>query len=155
MAVQTTPPQLFEQFESGEITRAQLHVALAWHARELVEEIIEVHENPVAAWWDTMLAKRTADRWVKQHGVWRIRHVLAALSRLDDFEPARFLWQSLHQDVPLHCFFRFRQKPGFRLVKLESKRRGLTVEVAYTNALDEPCQAIYQLEHNGKGLCVI
>ena len=72
MHTRPTPPQLFDEFEAGAITREQLHAGLAWHARELVEEIIEVHENPVAAWWDTMLAKRTAARWASRHGLWRI-----------------------------------------------------------------------------------
>ena len=152
MAVRPTPPQLFEEFEAGEITRDQLHAGLAWHARELVEEIVEVHENPVAAWWDTMLAKRTADRWANRHGIWCIRHVLSALSRVPDFEPARFLWQALHSDVPLYCFFRLRRSPVFRLRKLENKNGNLRVEVEYENEAEEVVRSSFHLEHAAEGL---
>ncbi|MBK1826076.1 hypothetical protein [Haloferula rosea] len=152
MPVQPTPPQLFDEFESGNITRAQLHAGLQWHARELVEEIIEVHENPIAAWWDTMLAKRTADRWASRHGIWRIRHVLAALARVPGFEPARFLWQALHADVPLHCFFRLRQKPVFRLTKLENRRGMLRAEVEYEDADEQIVRSTFLLEHTPEGL---
>jgi len=152
MPLQPTPPQLFDDFEAGLINRAQLHAGLRWHAEELVEEIIEVHENPIAAWWDTMLAKRTADRWANRHGIWRIRHVLAALARVPDFEPARFLWQALHADVPLHCFFRLRQQPVFRLIKLENRRGTLRVEVEYEDASEDLLRATFHLEHTREGL---
>lgn len=152
MSLQPTPPQLFDEFEAGTITRAQLHAGLAWHAKELVEEIIEVHENPVAAWWDTMLAKRTAARWANRHGIWRIRHVLAALSRLPDFEPARFLWQALHADVPLYCFFRLRQHPSFRLTQLHNQRGNLKVEVEYEDSKGDIIRTTFRLEHHSHGL---
>lgn len=147
-----TPPDLFDEFEAGHITRAQLHAGLAWHARELVEEIIEVHENPVAAWWDTLLAKRTANRWISRHGTWRIRHVLAALSKLPDFPPARFLWQALHADVPVHCFFRLRQRPLFRLTQLSHQRGILKVEVEFDDEEGQSTRAQFRLEHGRKGL---
>lgn len=152
MPFQQTPPKLFDEFEAGTITRAQLHAGLAWHARELVDEIIEVHENPVAAWWETMLAKRIAARWVNRHGSWRIRHVLAALSRVPDFEPARFLWQALHADVPVHCFFRLRQRPLFRLTRLHNERGTLKVEVEYENSEGETVRSVFRLEHDRQGL---
>lgn len=152
MSFQPTPPQLFDEFEAGTITRAQLHAGLAWHASELVEEIIEAHQNPVAAWWDTMLAKRTAARWANRHGIWRIRHVLAAISKVPDFEPARFLWQALHADVPLYCFFRLRQHPQFRLVKLENRRGSLRVEVEYEDSEGDLIRTTFHLEHCPQGL---
>ncbi|MGE9271505.1 MAG: hypothetical protein ACQKBU_11940 [Verrucomicrobiales bacterium] len=152
MSIHLTPPQLFDEFETGQITREQLHAGLAWHAQELIEEIVEAHENPIATWWDGLLAKRTATRWANRHGLWRIRHVLAALSRLPNFEPARFLWQALHADVPLYCFFRLRQRPAFRLVRIENRRGVLKVEVEYDNAEDQRVRERFHLEHTPEGL---
>ncbi|MGB6220242.1 hypothetical protein [Haloferula sp.] len=152
MAFHPTPPQLFDDFEEGRINRAQLHAALQWHAQELVEEIIEAHENPVAAWWDNMLAKRAADRWSSRHGIWRIRHILAALSKVPEFEPANLLWNALHPDVPLHCFFRMRREPVFRLLKVENRNGILRVRVAHGSTSDGISKEDFVLEHVGNTL---
>lgn len=152
MPIQPTPPQLFEEFEAGEITREQLHAGLAWHARGLVEEIIEAHEDPHGTWWEAMLARRAAARLANRHGIWRVRHVLAALSRIPGFEPARYLWNALHPDVPLHVFFRLRSRPGFRLVRIANHRGDLHAVVEY-DAEDggRRCET-YLLTHVANGL---
>jgi hypothetical protein len=152
MAFHPTPPQLFDDFEDGRITRAQLHAGLEWHARELVEEIIEAHENPIAAWWDNMLAKRAADRWANRHGIWRVRHVLFALSRIPEFEPSSLLWNALHPDVPLHCFLRMRREPVFRLLQIENRRGILRVRVAHGRTEDGILKEDFILEHIGNKL---
>jgi len=152
MAFQPTPPQLFDEFEAGRITREQLHAGLDWHARQLVEEIIEAAENPLAAWWDGMLAKRAAARWASRHGVWRVRHVLAALARVPEFEPAQLLWNALHPDVPLHCFFRLRRAPTFRLLRLESRNGHLRAVVEHGTPGEGLLREEFHLEHVRGGL---
>lgn len=152
MPIQPTPPQLFDEFDAGRITREQLHAGLAWHARGLVEEIIEAHSNPLATWWEGMLAKRAAARLAGRHGIWRVRHVLAALSRIPDFEPARYLWNALHADVPLHVFFRLRSQPVFRLLKIENQHGNLHARVEYEDADGEIQRETFLLTHARHGL---
>lgn len=152
MPIQPTPPQLFDEFEAGRITREQLHAGLAWHAEGLVEEVIEAHENPQATWWEGMLAKRAAIRLANRHGVWRVRHVLAALSRIPDFEPARYLWNALHPDVPLHVFFRLRSRPVFRLLRIENRHGNLHATVEYEDDDGNSRRETYLLTHARNGL---
>lgn len=113
-----TPSQLFAEFEAGTINRAQLQAAIRWHHEQLLEEVEEAHEDPQRTWLEGLLAKRTAARWADRHGERRLRHLFAALADVPDFEPAHYLWNALHPDVPLHCFFRLRRPPVFRLLRL-------------------------------------
>ena len=152
MPVQPTPPKLFDEFEAGRITREQLHAGLAWHAQGLVEEIVEAHEDPHGTWWEGMLAKRAAARLANRHGIWRVRHVLAALSRLPEFEPARFLWNALHPDVPLHVFFRLRSRPALRLVKIENRHGHLHATIEYDTDAGKRRRETYLLTHARHGL---
>lgn len=148
-----TPPQLFEEFEAGRITREQLHAGLEWHAKTLVEEIIEAHGDPLTSWWEGMLAKRAATRLANRHGVWRVRHILAALSRIPDFEPAHLLWNALHPDVPIHCFFRMRREPIFRINKIHNlKSNQLEVQVRYRTSEGKISEEDYRLSHAPNGL---
>ena len=55
-----TPRQLFRLLDGGEITREQFRAAMALHAESLIEEMVEVHENPVAAWLETLRNRRAA-----------------------------------------------------------------------------------------------
>ncbi|BCX49391.1 hypothetical protein HAHE_32990 [Haloferula helveola] len=152
MSFRPTPPQLFDEFDAGRITREQLHAGLSWHAEGLVEEIVEAHEDPVTNWWEAMLAKRAAARITSRHGTWRIRHVLAALSRLPDFEPSRYLWNALHPDVPLHCFFRMRREPLFRLLKLENRNGLIRALIEHGPVDGKLVRETYVLEHGRDGL---
>jgi hypothetical protein len=129
-----TPPQLFEDFESGLITREQLHAAMSFHAKGLIEEVIEAHENPLAAWWEGMLARKMASRLAARHGERRVRQVLPALADIPDFFPAQWLWNASHPDVPLFCFLRLRKEPVFRVVKIDSQAGVVHVTVEYGSA---------------------
>ncbi len=146
------PPRLFEEFEAGAITREQLHAAMAWHARELIGEVEEAVEDPVATWWETMLAKRAAARLTHRHGERRIRHVLLALSRLPGYSHARYLWNAAHPDVPLHCFFRMRREPLFRLVALEHRGSMLRATIERGAEKGRLTREVYLLEHGPAGL---
>ena len=113
-----TPDQLFAQFERGEIEREELHALLAVHARELIREMEEDHQNPAAAWIEGLLARQAVRSLVRRHGSRLLREVLVALSEVPDFPPARYLWNASHPDVPLHCFLRIRREPVFRIARL-------------------------------------
>lgn len=133
-----TPPQLFDDFEADLLTREQLHAALAFHARGLIEEVVEAHENPIAAWWDGLLARKTAARLAARHGEKRLRTIFAALSEVADFPPAAWLWNALHPDVPLFCFFRLRREPLFRLLKITHHAGTIRVTVEHGPAAPAP-----------------
>jgi len=146
---QSTPPQLFDAFEAGEITRGQLHAALRWHHLRLLDEVEEAVAHPHATWFEGLIAKRVAARWVGRHGSRRIRLILAALSRVPDFEPAHWLWNALHPDVPVHCFFRPRHEPVFRLLRVNHTHGGIHVGVEHGHKHDGLERDDFLLRHHG------
>lgn len=126
-----TPRQIFASFERGEIERAELHALMALHARELIEEMEEDQMNPAAAWIEGLLARRASKRLTRLHGGRVLREVLIALSNVPDFPPAGYLWNAVHPDVPLYCFFRMRREPVFRILSVEAKAGGFRVLVEH------------------------
>ncbi len=122
-----TPSQIFASFERGEIDRDEVHALMALHARELIEEMEEDHQNPAAALIELLLARRAAGRLVRAHGGRMLRDVLVAISEAPDFPPARYLWNAGHPDMPLHCFLRMRREPVFRITTM--KPRGQEIDV--------------------------
>lgn len=129
MQAPSTPSEIFDRFERGEIDRDELHGLLALHARELIEEMEEDYRNPAAALVEYWLAKRLMRRLLRRHSRRLVREVLVALSRLPDFPPSRHLWNAGHPDVPLHCFLRMRREPVFRLLDLRVEGRDEVVVV--------------------------
>lgn len=129
-----TPRQIFASFERGEIEREELHALMALHARELIQEMEEDHQNPAAALIENLLARRAASRLVRQHGGRLIREVLTALADLPDFPPSRYFWNAAHPDVPLHCFLRIRREPVFRILSMEVKSGVFRVTLEHGSA---------------------
>ncbi len=121
------PNRLFALYEGGRITREQLHAAMFIHQRRLLIEIAEARQNPVLAYLDEKLSRFAAARLERRHGERLIRQVLHALSELEGFPPSELLWNASHLDVPLHCFFRLRREPVFRIIRIEMQP--LTVNV--------------------------
>lgn len=121
------PHKLFALFESGRITREQLQAAMGIHHQRLLVEIAEARENPLRAYLDEKLSRFAAARLERRHGEGLVRQVLAALAEIDQFPPADLLWNAGHRDVPLHCFFRLRREPVFRVIRIE--REPLVVKV--------------------------
>jgi hypothetical protein len=113
-----TPKQLFAQYDRGEIERPELHAMLAVHARELIREMEDDHQNPATAWIEGMLARKAVRSLTRRHGKHLLREVLVALSEIPDFPPACRLWNASHPDVPLHCFLRIRREPVFRILRM-------------------------------------
>ncbi|MBL9114050.1 MAG: hypothetical protein JNJ83_03515 [Verrucomicrobiaceae bacterium] len=126
-----TPRELFRQFDAGLISRDEFQRAMKVHARELIEEMEDARLHPLEAMWEDVRNRAHAFKLSLKHGEQRLREVLAALSLLEEFPPARFLWNAAHLHVPLHCFFRGRREPAFRIVRMESASQALSVEVEY------------------------
>lgn len=100
---------------------------MAVNARELIQEMEEDYQNPAAAMIEGLLARRAMGKLVRRHGARLVREVLVALSGVEDFAAARYLWNAGHPDVPLHCFLRMRREPVFRLLAVEVKPGGFSV----------------------------
>lgn len=124
-----TPGQLATRFERGELDRAEFQRLMAEHAREIIGEIEEDHRNPVAAWMETRLAVSAVKKLLRKQSAHRIREVLVALSEAPGFPLAKYLWNASHPDVPLHCFFRIRREPVFRIVEMAAKGGGVEIEM--------------------------
>ncbi len=126
-----TPRRLFRMLDAGEITPAEFRDAIAHHARSLIAEMEEVHQNPVAAWIETVRNRRAASRLTKEHGEPRVRELLVALSEVPDFPLANWLWDAGRPTVPLYCFLRSRREPVFRVLKIVSAPFILTITVEH------------------------
>lgn len=152
-----TPPQLFDDFENGRITREQLHAAMAFHARDLIEEVEEACGNPLATWWEGLVARKTASRLAARHGERRIRAIFAALAEQEDFLPARWLWNATHPDVPLFCFLRLRREPVFRVLTIDSRNGVVSVTIEYGGTgKGEAIRESFRMKHRaGGGLEVV
>jgi hypothetical protein len=126
-----TPRQLFRLLDTGGISREQFREAMALHAKHLIVEMEEVHQNPVAAWLEGLQNKRAAARLMKVHGEILVREVLVALSEIPTFPMATSLWDADRPEIPLHCFFRSSRAPIFRLLSIASASYIFTVRVEY------------------------
>ncbi len=126
-----TPPELFRRYESGELSREQFHAAMAMHARELIDEMVEARRNPVTAYIEQLRNRTAAARLARRHGAALVREILAALGTIPDFPPAQLLWNAPHREVPLHCFFRTKHEPLFRVLKLHIVAGKVRVLVEY------------------------
>lgn len=125
------PDRLFALFEQGEIEREELQALLAIQARDLIAEMEEDHLNPAAAFLEHLRNRRAAGKLVRRHGARLIRDTFTVLAGLDDFPPAMQLWNVSHPDVPLHCFFRSKRQPVFRVKSLRSNGTRVEMEVEY------------------------
>ncbi|HBM76830.1 MAG TPA: hypothetical protein DD438_01865 [Verrucomicrobiales bacterium] len=128
------PHRLVALFERGGITRAQLQAAMTVHQQRLLMEIAEARQSPVLSFLDEKLSRYVASRLERRHGEKIIRMVLRALADIDDFPPADLLWNAEHPDVPLHCFFRLRREPVFRLISLTVDPLGVKVVIEHGQA---------------------
>ncbi len=108
---------------------------MSHHAESLIEEMVEVHENPVAAWLETMRNRRTAAKLARQHGEPLVRELLLALSEVPNFPLAHWLWNADHTRLPLYCFLRSRREPIFRILKITSVPFELTIQVEYGSTI--------------------
>ena len=126
-----TPSQLFREFECGRITREQLHEAMADHAKELIKDIEDARQNPIAAYMDKMLSKQAASKLRRRYSEPVVREVFAALADVPDFPPSHLLWNAGHRDVPLYCFLRPRREPVFRVLSLEVAGRRVEISIEH------------------------
>ncbi len=104
---------------------------MAIHAQALVAEMAEARRSPIAAYLESLRNRVAARRLAKRYGSAKIREILSALGEIEGFPPAQILWNANHGDVPLHCFFRSRIEPVFRIVHLDIQPMQVWVSVEY------------------------
>ncbi|GEP45829.1 hypothetical protein [Brevifollis gellanilyticus] len=151
-AAPLSPRQLFHLLDSGRITREEFRAKMNECAVEIIEEMEEDRLNPVAALMEQMLSRRAASKLMKHHQEAHVREVLQALSEVEDFSPARWLWNAAHPHIPLHAFFRSQRKPVFRVVGLDSLPQLVTVTVEYgTPGMDGVVREQIRLRRDRRG----
>lgn len=126
-----TPPELFRQFERGEISREELQATMAVHARGLIEQMEDERKNPKTSYLERLRNFASARKLSRKHGSKTVREVLRALGQIEGFPPAQILWNAGHTDVPLHCFFRSRIEPVFRVTRLAVEPMKVEIDVEY------------------------
>lgn len=126
-----SPQKLFRLWDAGSISREDFHRLMAVHARELIEEMEQAKKNPLMAWMHQLFNRREAARWAGGHGEALVREILFALADEESFPPSRWLWNATHPHVPLHVFFRAREMPRFRFLKLRATSQAVTVEIEH------------------------
>lgn len=126
-----SPRHLFHLLDTGRLSPEAFREAMREHAREIIVEMEEDHANPMTAFLEQMRCRRAAARLLKQHEEAAVREVLLALAELEDFTPARWLWNAGHPHIPLHAFFRIQRDPVFRIVHLEALPQVVSVQVEH------------------------
>lgn len=126
-----TPPELFRQFERGDISREELQATMALHARGLITEMETERKNPKPSYIERLRNFAAARKLAKKHGPAKLREALAAMGRIEGFPPAQILWNAGHADVPLHCFFRSKIEPVFRITRMEMTAMKVEVDIEY------------------------
>ncbi len=121
-------------FDRGEITREQFRAMLDVHARALIEEMTEAHDNWLAAWMESLRNRRVARRLARDHGEPLLREIFIALSEVPDFPLAGWLWNADHPHLPLYCFLRSRREPVFRVLRVSTAPFTVAVSVEFGSA---------------------
>lgn len=126
--------------DGGSLTPDEFRAAMRIHAEEIIVEMEEDHQNPLAAYLEQILSRRAANKLVRRHGESLVREILLALAEVADFPPARWFWNAAHPHVPLHCFLRTRRDPVFRIVQIEAFPQVINMLVEHGSAAKETIQ---------------
>lgn len=126
-----SPYELHRMFENGEISREELHASINVHAKALVAEIVEAHNNPVAAYLEQLRNRRAAKKLIRKNGAAVVRDVLAALANDRTFLLAGLLWNAHHEDVPIFCFLRATHPPVLRIAEITDHPRVVIARIIY------------------------
>ncbi len=101
------------------------------HCLQALRDIQQDRLDPHRAWMETLRCKMAAKRLLKKNSEADIREVLMALSWVEDFPMANYLWNADQWDSPLHCFIRETRGPIFRILHLQVTRLRAEVQIEY------------------------
>jgi len=139
-------------FESGEITRDELHASINIHAKALVDEIVEEHKNPVAAYLEQMRNRRAAKKLIRKNGVAIVREVLSALANDRTFPFAGLLWNAHHEDVPIFCFLRTTHPPVLKINEITDHPRVVIAKISYGTDSKKLLHATVTMRRDWQGI---
>lgn len=121
-----------QRFEAGELTREELHEAMAEHGKILIAEMDYEAQHRQESWIERWRCRNHASRLANRHGESRLRDVLVALSQMPHFPPCLLLWNAAHTHVPLYCFFRLKRPPLFLIRMMRCRDARIELEIEYS-----------------------
>lgn len=150
------PNRLLAWYRSGSITRAQWLEGMRRQFVAALNEVEEDRANPKRALLESWRCKNAARRLSKNHTEAELREVFMALSELDEFPPANYLWNADQLDIPLHCFLREKRAPVLRLLDMEILRltAKLTIEYGGLKSRERVRETIH-LRRDWRGTMVV
>ncbi len=126
-----TPQRLLAEYENGTITLMQWRAGIRAHCEIALKEAEEELEEPKLALLELWRTKIAVKKLRKKNKDSAIREALFALSELDDFPPAVYLWNADQRSTPLHCFLRETRYPVIRFPIFKITQLRAEIEVEY------------------------
>ena len=113
-----SPNRLFALYDAGEITREQWLEGMRQCALFCFKEIEEDLSDPKMAFLERWQCRAAAKRLLKKHTESELREVFTALSYIDDFPPATYLWNADQLETPMYYFLREKCEPVLRFIEI-------------------------------------
>ena len=101
-----SPHRLLARYREGSITFEEWQEGMQKQCAMAIDEAEEDRANPKLAWMETIRCKNAARKLLRNNKDIEIREVFMALSLLEDFPPAVYLWNADDPKTPLHCLLR-------------------------------------------------
>lgn len=151
-----SPNRLFALYDAREITREQWVEGMRQHFLLCFEEIEEDLTNPKLALLERWRCRTAAKSLLKHHTEAELREVFMALSFIDDFPPATYLWNADQLETPMYCFLRERREPVLRFIEVQISRMRAHVTIEYGNLKKkERVQERIEMRRNWQGVMVV
>lgn len=151
-----SPNRLLAFYRAGTITRAQWLEGMRQQFQLALDEIEQDRAQPKQALLETWRCRSAARRLTRKHTEAELREVFMALSEVDDFPPATYLWNADQLYIPLHCFLREKRTPVLRFTKMIIHRLSakLTIEYGGTKSKDRTRETI-TLRRDWRGVLIV
>ena len=126
-----SPHRLLARYREGSITFEEWQEGMQKQCAMAIEEAEEDRANPKLAWMETIRCKNAARKLLRNNKDIEIREVFMALSLLEDFPPAVYLWNAVDRKTPLHCLLREKRFPAIHFSELVIRRLSTDLVVEY------------------------
>jgi len=151
-----SPNRLFALYDAREITREQWIEGMRQHFLLCFKEIEEDFSDPDMAFLERWRCSAAAKALLKKHTEAELREVFMALSLIDDFPPATYLWNADQLETPMYCFLREKREPVLRFIEVQITRMTARVMVEYGNLnKKERVRERIRLQRDWKGIMVV
>lgn len=151
-----SPTRLFALYDAGEITREQWLEGMRQHFLLCFKEIQEDLSQPKLALLERWRCRAAAKQLLKRHTEAELREVFLALSYIDDFAPATYLWNADQLESPMFSFLRERREPVLRFLDVQISRMTARVTIEYGNLnKKERIQESIVMRRDWQGIMVV